>query len=643
MSETTHLGPTEPSTEGDRAAPRAPSLPLTFWTRVKEHKLLQWTLAYLAAALALAHGQELIAHAFGWSDTIGRITIGLLAVGLPIAILLAWYHGHKGLRNVSSGELMMMSILLLIGAGLLIVMVRAPTQNTQTEEGAHTVTSTLRPSALTAAASRAPAASVAVVPFANLTGDASKEYFSDGMAEELIDALAQVPGLKVPSRTSSFAYKGHNVDVRRIAQDLGVSTLLEGSVRSAGERIRVTAQLVDATSGYHIWSQSYDRELGDIFKLQDDLAGAIVQVLKTKMNLVVVPVPSRSAPTADVQAYQLYLQAQSAARGSEATMREALSLLDQAIARDPKFARAIAERAVLRGASVALGFAPASTLASGERDATEVIRLSPGSAQAYSALGFIYELQREWSKSEAHFRRALAIDPNDPRAHHLYSILLVSVGQLRLAQAEVDQAYRLAPADIPILSWMAATRSGMGLDDEAVKYADLMVARGGSANLVAQVYGKAAFRSGRLEELRRLVANDLSMSVEGNAFDELLKLLIATRADPTKQKSPDLRRAHALAQIVLNADPAAIDAMTYALVALGDVDGSYQVINDYVEKPRPRAASRNLGFLWAPETQAVRRDPRFVALAERMRLVDYWKQYGPPDACDLEGEKVTCR
>src|SRR5690242_13740205 len=287
MSETTHLGPTEPSTEGDSAAPRAPSLPLTFWTRVREHKLLQWTLAYLAAALALAHGEELIAHAFGWSEMPGRITIGLLAVGLPIAVLLAWYHGHKGLRNVSSGELMMMSILLLIGAGLLIVLVRAPTQNTKTVEVAHTAGSTFRPSALPAAASTAPAASVAVVPFANLTGDASKEYFSDGMAEELIDTLAQVPGLKVPSRTSSFAYKGRNVDIRRIAQDLGVRTILEGSVRGAGERIRVTAQLVDATSGYHIWSQSYDRELGDIFKLQDDLAGAIVQVLKTKMKLAV--------------------------------------------------------------------------------------------------------------------------------------------------------------------------------------------------------------------------------------------------------------------------------------------------------------------------------------------------------------------
>src|SRR6185312_2575249 len=113
------------------------------------------------------------------------------------------------------------------------------------------------------------AASVAVMPFANLTGEAAKEYFSDGMAEELINALAKVPGLKVASRTSSFAYKGKNTDVRQIARDLNVATVIEGSVRSAGERVRVTAQLVNAESGYQVWSKTYDRDFKDLFKLED--------------------------------------------------------------------------------------------------------------------------------------------------------------------------------------------------------------------------------------------------------------------------------------------------------------------------------------------------------------------------------------
>jgi TolB-like protein/tetratricopeptide (TPR) repeat protein len=640
MSDTEHRGEHKSSSVGAPTSQQVRSSPLTLWKRAKEHKVLQWTLAYLAAALALAHGQELVAHAFDWPEAIGRITISLLAVGLPIAVALAWYHGHKGLRGVSSGELMMMSILLLIGAGLLVALVHVPRESVGTEV-AHAARSASTQTSLAALVSMAPAASVAVVPFANLTGDTSKEYFSDGMAEELIDTLAQVPGLKVPSRTSSFAYKGRNVDIRRIAQDLGVRTILEGSVRGAGERIRVTAQLVDATSGYHIWSQSYDRDLGDIFKLQDDLAGAIVQVLKTKMNVAVAPLPTKSAPTADVQAYQLYLQAQAVSRGSKAGTRQSLSLLDQAIARDPKFARAIAERAVMRAASVALEYAPLSALAEAERDAIEVLQLTPGSAQAYSALGFIYELRGEWSKAEPRFRRALAIDPTDPRAHHLYATLLVSVGQLRLAQAEVSEAFRLAPADIAILSWLANTNSLLGLDAEATEYADLTVAQGGSTRLVLGVYGNAAFRSGRLEELRHMVSAGLPAPAR-SAADELLRLLIAARAEQGRQQQY-LRGARSLGRDMLNADPTTIDAVIYMLTALGDLDGSYQLIDEYLTKPDLNGSHSYLGFLWAPETQPLRMDPRFGALAVRLRFVDYWRQYGPPDACDLQGEKLTCR
>src|SRR6185437_3438353 len=118
--------------------------------------------------------------------------------------------------------------------------------------------------------------SIAVMPFANLTGDASKDYIADGIAEELINALDRVPGLRVPARTSTFVYKGHNADIRRIAQDLNVATVLEGSLRTAGERLRVSARLVDARTGFPIWTQTFDRQATDLFRLQDDLAGQIV-------------------------------------------------------------------------------------------------------------------------------------------------------------------------------------------------------------------------------------------------------------------------------------------------------------------------------------------------------------------------------
>ena len=166
------------------------------------------------------------------------------------------------------------------------------TAETATSDATRTTSSSKTPRADASPAN--PRTSVAVMPFVNLTGDPGKEYFSDGMAEELINELTRVPGLKVPARTSSFAYKGRNIDARQIAHDLGVATILEGSVRSAGERIRVTAQLVNAETGYHLWSQTYDRSFGDVFKLEDDISAEIVEALKTSMN---TPPPARVAQT----------------------------------------------------------------------------------------------------------------------------------------------------------------------------------------------------------------------------------------------------------------------------------------------------------------------------------------------------------
>src|SRR6516164_5937303 len=180
--------------------------------------------------------------------------------------------------------------------------------------------------------------SIAVLPFASLSSDPEKDYFGDGIAEELIHLLARVPGLKVPARTSSFAYKGRNIDVRQIARELGVGMLLEGSVRSAGDRIRVTAQLIEADTGFHVWSQSYDRRFADIFQLQDELAVAIVQALKISLGDRELRPLRDAPPTQDVEAYRLFLRAISL-RGVGPNER-LIALLNECIARDPGFVRA---------------------------------------------------------------------------------------------------------------------------------------------------------------------------------------------------------------------------------------------------------------------------------------------------------------
>ena len=294
-----------------------------------------------------------------------------------------------------------------------------------------------------------PRASVAVLPFDNLTGDASKEYFSDGMAEELINALARVPDLKVPARVSSFAYKGRHTDIRAIARDLGVATLLEGSVRSAGDRIRVTVQLVDAGTGYNLFSQSYDRRFADIFSLQRDLANSIVTTLQGEL---IASAPARDIlgpPTGDVEAYHLYLQAvHEAPLGTEAATRLAISFLDRALARDPGFAAALSARAEIRPNLVTAGLPEPNALEMAERDARKALTLDPNSFMAQGALGEIAALRGNWADADRAYRAGINSSPTEPMLHANRGFVVEQqTGHLHEARIEASEAARLAPAD----------------------------------------------------------------------------------------------------------------------------------------------------------------------------------------------------
>lgn len=622
------------------------------WSRIKDHKLLQWSLAYLGAALGLAHGQELLAHNFHWPEIVGRLLIALLIVGFPVAIALAWYHGHKGMTRFSAAEMTVVSLLLVIGAGLLIVLVRVPQERTERSSypsGQALVSPAAADQDTNSQSNSAdvPRASIAVVPFVNLTGDASKEYFSDGMAEELIDALAHVPGLKVPARTSSFAYKARNTDVRRIAKDLGVAAILEGSVRSAGQRIRVTAQLVDATTGYHEWSQTYDRQFTDIFKLQDDLAAAIVQALQEKMGAAVPAPAPRAPPTRDVEAYQLYLQAGIVWRTNlEDGYRHAIALYDQAIARDPKFARAIAARSRARAYCILLGYPLANGLADAERDARQSLALEPGLAQAHLALATTYALRADWLEAEANMRAALAEDASDPEIRAFYSVgVLAATGRLREARSQASQAYSLAPANPNTNVVLAAINRTMGVDADAIKYAGLAAALGVSPDRVplVNVYISAAARAARYEEAAGLRVRTLDRSVTDAGGAEVVRVTYAALADPAKK--PQARQG--LQNFLRKVGVSSVGQVGFIIdfVALDALDPAYDLVNRHIDDVVRTGigGAASWSFLWDPEMRAFRKDPRFQEVATRLNFVEYWKQYGSPDDCDLHGGTLICR
>src|SRR5690348_5543469 len=232
-----------------RAVPRMNE----FIAHLKQRKLVQWALAYVAFAFALIQVLDVVAQRFGWPDQVEKLLILALAVGLLVALVLAWYHGERGAQKVSGTEIVILALLLAIGGGLLWRFERnAPVFATSGSTNANLD------------AVSADRKSIAVLPFVNMSGDKDNEYFSDGVSEEILNVLARTPDLHVAARTSSFSFQGKAMAIPAIARALGVRMVLEGSVRKQGDRVRIAAQLIDAATDDEVWSQTYDRELKDI-------------------------------------------------------------------------------------------------------------------------------------------------------------------------------------------------------------------------------------------------------------------------------------------------------------------------------------------------------------------------------------------
>ena len=293
--------------------------------------------------------------------------------------------------------------------------------------------------------------SIAVVPFANVSKAADAEYFSDGMTEELITALSRIDGLRVVARSSSFAFKGKEGDAREIARQLGVQHLLEGSVRQTGNRLRITAQLVDGSNGYHVWSETYDREVLDVFVVQQEIARAIASRLASPPA---EPQRVQRASPEEFAAYDLYLKAnfhfsQAMTSGSEPMLQKAVALYEQAIARNPNFAAAYSGLADAYTHFEIVGAAELEERHNkAEVAARKALQLDPNLAEAHVALGdVLFHHGKDAAGAEREFRRAIELNPNLAEARYYYGVLLLSEYRLDEALAQNRIALQLSPQD----------------------------------------------------------------------------------------------------------------------------------------------------------------------------------------------------
>jgi serine/threonine-protein kinase len=387
------------------------------------------------------------------------------------------------------------------------------------------------PAAAGAAPREARAPSIAVLPFANMSADPENEFFSDGIAEELMSALSKLEGLHVVARASAFAFKGRNEDVREIGRRLGVLTVLEGSVRKAGARVRIMAELIDVKDGYQLWSERYDRQLDDVFAIQDEIAGAIASVLKAKLLGAVAPAAGRGA--GDPRAYEAYLRGRHQwNKRTESALQRGIEDFERAIACDPRYAPAYAG---LADSYVVLGMyglmPPDVVMPKAKEAAQQALAIDVSLAEAHTSLGCaraVYDW--DWGAADAAFRRAIALNPQYAVARQWYAMnCLVPQGRFADARAQFERAQALDPLS-PTLN------ASIGLQEFFARRYDAAAAKLRETLVIDEDFGPAHYFLGQVCE-------------QLGQYDEAVQVL--ERAIALSERSPEtvaaLARAHAVA------------------------------------------------------------------------------------------------
>jgi serine/threonine protein kinase/Flp pilus assembly protein TadD len=310
------------------------------------------------------------------------------------------------------------------------------------------------------------AKSVAVLPFANMSNDADNEYFTDGMAEEIINALNKVQSLRVAARTSSFAFKGKNEDVGEIGKKLKVSTVLEGSVRKMGNRLRITAQLVNVADGYHLWSERYDREMEDVFAIQDDISQAIVKALKVILTEGEKK-QIEKARVENVAAYDYYLRGRQYYQIHRKSLEYARQMFNRAVETDPEYARAYAGVADTCSLLYMYYDAREFNLKQADFASAKALELEPDLAEAHVARGLAVSLSKRFDEAESEFEKAMKLDPKLFEAAYWYGRALEAEGRFAEAVKLYERAQVLRPEDYQAPSFLAQAYRALGMTDES--------------------------------------------------------------------------------------------------------------------------------------------------------------------------------
>ena len=607
----------------------------SLFEELKRRHVVRVAIAYVVAAWLLVQIATQLFPFFDIPNWAVRLVVILLAIGLPVAVAFAWIYEltPEGIRRTEAADspgarsehasrqigrklnTVIIAVLVLAVALLgwrLLALRRASAPSAAAQAAAPAAPAV--PQAPSNTANPAPAVipekSVAVLPFENDSGDASQQYFSDGLSQDLITALTQFAGLKVISRDSAFQFRDSKDSSKVIGEKLGVAHLLEGSVQRAGDMVRITATLVNASDGSALWSQRYDKPYKDLFALQDAITHSVADALKAR--LLTAPgavVQSDRPPSGNLDAYTAYLRGVTDfTRTDETHARQAINAYQRAVTIDPGYAAAWAalSRAWARlGGAFMGGAAQQQAFTQARRASDRALQLAPDLAAAHSARSYLAFSESDWKGAQAEIQRALQLAPSDGDAKYLYGSVLATLGQCGRAADLVQQALMTNPRNG---DWYYALSQYLAC-------------------------------GGRMADAQQALRTAIALQPQGTAYHEGAAVLAILRGDAeaalaAAQEEPpgpwhDIAMALALQ---IGPDRKAADAVLKNLIAKYADLGPYQIAEAYALRRDPDAVFQWLDRAWKQHDPGIsyllydplilryREDPRFAAFCHKVGL-----------------------
>ena len=593
----------------------------SFFAELRRRNVYKVAITYAVVAWLFVQAASILLPTFDAPSWVMKTLVVLLALGFAMAVFISWAfeatpEGLKRTENVPpdvAAKLPTWSprkfatfvgVVAVIAAGLLIFRMVGTDRwavRSDQNEGRRSAASL-------------PQKSIAVLPFVNMSADKNDEYLSDGVSEELITALSKITGLQVKARTSSFAFKGKNEDIQKIGELLHVSHLLEGSVAKAGNKLRITAQLIQASDGNHLWSDTYDREMQDIFAVRSEVAQKVAAILKVRL-LGEDKKQLDKKPTENLEAYNLYRQGRYYGdQVSEEGIKKAIPFFEQAIQKDPRFALAYAGMADSYVAAADAFIAPREAFSKAKEAALKAIELDDTLAEAHTSLGLLhYHYDWDWAAAEKEFKRALVLNPQSAWSYTLYSQFLGGMGRVEEANEQGRHALELDPLSVTARWCLGWAFLSAGRSDEAIEELSKAMELDPNSAWARTFLGRAYLSKGmqqrgikELETARRDGPDDVFvLGLLGYGY-----AVTGRRADALKvlQRFDEMEKHRYVSRA----------ARVYVYAGLGDKDKAFE----WLEKAYQERSDALAWFRQEPESKSLRTDPRFAALMRKIGFTE---------------------